>query len=243
MGGGAAGGGGSFPLPDIDDLLGLGPAPGERRPPAVPIPAPAPAVVPAPAPAPAPAPPAQVQQPASGNARAFFGLEEEKKLKPVIPIDYDDHEKQAVLPPAAQSVAAAAQRINAMLAAPAPAPVVPAAGLGAAKAKQLQQKDLVDRIPKEKRALFAYKVNWDLVHKHDVVGSKLRPWVSKKITEYLGEEERTLIDFIVSQLMERAHPQSILDELALVLDEDAEIFTVKLWRMLIFHELRIAQGA
>ena len=54
-----------------------------------------------------------------------------------------------------------------------------------------------------------------------LVRSKLQPWIGKKITEYLGEEEPTLIHFVVDQLGKRATPDSILDELALVRIEDS----------------------
>jgi|TARA_B100000475_G_scaffold81526_1_gene58794 RNA-binding protein 25 len=72
------------------------------------------------------------------------------------------------------------------------------------------------------------------------VRSKLRPWVAKKIAEYLGEEEPTLIDFVLSCLDRRARPEEILDELALVLEEDAQVLVVKLWRVLLFHAAKAA---
>lgn len=70
--------------------------------------------------------------------------------------------------------------------------------------------------------------------------AKLRPWVAKKIAEYLGEEEPTLIDFVCSCLDRRADPREILGELALVLDDDATVLVVKLWRVLLFHAAKAA---
>ncbi|KAK7232871.1 small nuclear ribonucleoprotein [Aureococcus anophagefferens] len=78
------------------------------------------------------------------------------------------------------------------------------------------------------------------VERHAIVRSKLRPWVAKKIAEYLGEEEPTLIDFVLSCLDRRARPEEILDELALVLEEDAQVLVVKLWRVLLFHAAKAA---
>ena len=74
-----------------------------------------------------------------------------------------------------------------------------------------------------------------------VVQAKLRPWVAKQIAEYLGEEEPTLINYICSCLGRRAKPEEIRDELALVLDEDAQTMVVKLWRVLLFHAAKAAQ--
>jgi len=97
---------------------------------------------------------------------------------------------------------------------------------------------LVDFIPKDKDLLFKYQVDWDCVKAHSIVSLKMRPWVILKVKEYLGEEELTLIDFICSKLDARSSPEAILEELHLVLEEDAEAFTKKLWRMLIFYTLK-----
>jgi len=67
----------------------------------------------------------------------------------------------------------------------------------------------------------------------------MRPWVTRKIVEYLGEEEASLIDFIISKIIEHVPPKDIQEQLALVLEEEAEVFTVRLWRMLIFEIMRI----
>jgi PWI domain len=61
-----------------------------------------------------------------------------------------------------------------------------------------------------------------------------------QVRDYLGEEEPSLIDFVCMKLEAEAKPQTILDELKLVLEEDAEVFTTKLWRMLLFCSLRTA---
>ena len=42
--------------------------------------------------------------------------------------------------------------------------------------------------PKRDEA-FAFKIDWAVVHEHDIAEKKLRPWVRKKVIEYLGTEE------------------------------------------------------
>uniref|UniRef100_A0A8C2R1I3 PWI domain-containing protein n=1 Tax=Capra hircus TaxID=9925 RepID=A0A8C2R1I3_CAPHI len=64
---------------------------------------------------------------------------------------------------------------------------------------------------------------------------RIRPWINKKIIEYIGEEEATLVDFVCSKVMAHSSPQSILDDVAMVLDEEAEVFIVKMWRLLIYE--------
>ena len=100
-----------------------------------------------------------------------------------------------------------------------------------------RQQQLVAQIPQGKAALFAYPVAWDVAERHDLVAKKLRPWVGRKMQELLGEEERTLLDFICAKLQHRCGPQDLLRELKLVLEEDADLFVQKLWRILIYHVL------
>uniref|UniRef100_A0A8C1ILM2 RNA binding motif protein 25b n=1 Tax=Cyprinus carpio TaxID=7962 RepID=A0A8C1ILM2_CYPCA len=64
---------------------------------------------------------------------------------------------------------------------------------------------------------------------------RIRPWINKKIVEYIGEEEATLVDFVCSKVMAHGTPQGILDDVAMVLDEEAEVFIVKMWRLLIYE--------
>jgi len=98
-------------------------------------------------------------------------------------------------------------------------------------------KSVIDQIPIEKEELFAFKIDWKVIDDNDIVEDKMRPWVSKKITEFLGEEEPTLIEYICKKLVDHSPPQDILDQLQLVLDEEATTFVIKMWRMLIFNML------
>jgi RNA-binding protein 25 len=101
-------------------------------------------------------------------------------------------------------------------------------------------KSLVDAIPTAKAELFRTPVDWATVDRAGIVGAKMRPWIHKKIAEYLGEPEETLVTFVVGKLQEHSAPGPVLEELELVLEDDAEVFMVKLWRMLIFEAMRAA---
>lgn len=70
----------------------------------------------------------------------------------------------------------------------------------------------------------------------------MRPWISKKITEFLGEEETTLVDFIVERFREHVKAEKMLDVLQRILDEEAEMFVLKMWRMLIFEIKKVETG-
>ena len=64
---------------------------------------------------------------------------------------------------------------------------------------------------------------------------RIRPWINKKISDYIGEEEQTLLNFICKKLLTKSTAQSLLDDVAMVLDEEAQVFVVKLWRLLIYE--------
>ncbi|VDN04888.1 unnamed protein product, partial [Thelazia callipaeda] len=98
-------------------------------------------------------------------------------------------------------------------------------------------KDLIDRIPTAKSDLFGFPINWNYVDK-TLVEQRVKPWVSKKITDYIGEEEASLVDFVCEKVTSRTDPQKILSDIVTVfqvLDDEAEVFVVKMWRLLIYE--------
>ncbi|KAG7585173.1 PWI domain [Arabidopsis thaliana x Arabidopsis arenosa] len=107
--------------------------------------------------------------------------------------------------------------------------------------KFLDAKQLIDTIPKTKEDLFSYEINWAMYDKHQV-HERMRPWISKKIMEFLGEEEATLVDFIVSNTQQHVKASQMLELLQSILDEEAEMFVLKMWRMLIFEIKRVEAG-
>ncbi|VDK89679.1 unnamed protein product [Dibothriocephalus latus] len=94
-------------------------------------------------------------------------------------------------------------------------------------------KRIIEQIPTAKEDLFAYPIDWAIVDS-EFVNTRIRPWVDKKIVAYIGESEATLSNFICEQVLEHNPPTKILTEIAMVLDEEAEVFVVKMWRLLIY---------
>ncbi|XP_076919567.1 RNA-binding motif protein 25-like isoform X2 [Bidens hawaiensis] len=107
--------------------------------------------------------------------------------------------------------------------------------------KLLDAKQLIDTIPKTKDELFSYPINWEVYVKNGL-HERMRPWISKKITEFLGEEETSLVDYIVSSTQEHVTADEMLDRLQSILDEEAEMFVLKMWRMLIFEVKKVETG-
>lgn len=100
------------------------------------------------------------------------------------------------------------------------------------KKKNIRQ--LIERIPTDKDDLFSFHLDWSVVD-NQLMEKRIRPWINKKIIEYIGEPEPTLVDFICSKVLAGSSPQAILDDVQMVLDEEAEVFVVKMWRLLVYE--------
>ncbi|XP_042048982.1 RNA-binding protein 25-like isoform X2 [Salvia splendens] len=109
------------------------------------------------------------------------------------------------------------------------------------KQKLLDAKQLIDTIPKTKDELFSYEINW-AIYDQNVLHERMRPWVSKKITDFLGEEEVTLVEYIVCSTQEHVDAGEMLERLQTILDDEAEMFVLKMWRMLIFEIKKVETG-
>ncbi|KAI0888747.1 uncharacterized protein GGS22DRAFT_152272 [Annulohypoxylon maeteangense] len=92
---------------------------------------------------------------------------------------------------------------------------------------------LAQEIPNEKEGLWEWDVKWDYLDE-GVIREKLRPFVEKKLVEYLGVQEQLLIEVVEEHLRKHAKPGELVEELAEALDDEAEALVKKLWRMVIF---------
>ncbi|KAF0988383.1 hypothetical protein HZS_793, partial [Henneguya salminicola] len=95
-------------------------------------------------------------------------------------------------------------------------------------------KKLIEKVPTDKQSLFSYDVKWFLVDQQ-LIDKKIRPWLKKRIVEYIGEEETTLIKYISQKILEKSPPETILKDISMILDDEAEMFVIKLWRLLIYE--------
>lgn len=94
-------------------------------------------------------------------------------------------------------------------------------------------RQLAAEIPTEKDGLWKWDVKWDYVD-DAVIVEKLRPFVEKKIMEYLGVQEQLLVEVVEDHVRGRKAPGDLVELLEGALDEEAEVLVKKLWRMVIF---------
>ena len=78
------------------------------------------------------------------------------------------------------------------------------------------------------------------LHKPEIV-PEIRKFVKEQMVEYLGEEEATLIDFVMNHLGKHENSNGfkgknvdgLLEEMKMVLEEDAEAFVVDLFKKVV----------
>lgn len=73
-------------------------------------------------------------------------------------------------------------------------------------------RQLAARIPTEKEGLWAWDVKWNMVD-DAVIAEKLRPFVEKKIVEYLGVQEQLLVEVVEGHIRARGKPQELVEQL------------------------------
>uniref|UniRef100_A0A3B5KYU2 RNA binding motif protein 25b n=1 Tax=Xiphophorus couchianus TaxID=32473 RepID=A0A3B5KYU2_9TELE len=107
---------------------------------------------------------------------------------------------------------------------------VDGAGLSSIKGANTEEKrkhikSLIEKIPTAKPELFSYSLDWSMVD----------TFICIILTTESGAGNICADICVCSQVMAHSMPQSILDDVAMVLDEEAEVFIVKMWRLLIYE--------
>lgn len=93
---------------------------------------------------------------------------------------------------------------------------------------------IIDSIPTSADELFKMQIKWHRLTP-EIIESSIYPWLVKKISEYLGEPEKVLLEFICEKLRMQVDPKELIRSLAEVLDEsEAVAFTANLWRLIVY---------
>ncbi|KFY22913.1 hypothetical protein V493_06238 [Pseudogymnoascus sp. VKM F-4281 (FW-2241)] len=94
-------------------------------------------------------------------------------------------------------------------------------------------KDLAAEIPTDRQGLWDWTVQWEFMDE-STIKEKLRPFVERKIVEYLGVQEQTIVEVVEEHVRRRGGAAELVEALEGALDEEAEVLVKKLWRMIIF---------
>lgn len=100
--------------------------------------------------------------------------------------------------------------------------------------KKRAVKKLVESIPADRDELFNFKIDWSQLD-DSLMEKRIKPWINKKIIEYIGEEEESLNEFICAKIQSQTPPEQLLKEVHIVLEEETELFVKKMWRLLVYE--------
>ena len=103
-------------------------------------------------------------------------------------------------------------------------------------------KELYKRLPRDRDTIFNYALQWNLLLKHDLFERVARPWIGKKVREYMGVEEPAVVQHIMRMLNARPTPDKMRDKVRDIMDEKTTEFVEKLWLTLIFEEMKANEG-
>ena len=73
-------------------------------------------------------------------------------------------------------------------------------------------RQLAADIPSDKEGLWKWPVKWDFVDEA-VLGDQLKPFVEKKIMEYLGVQEQMLVEVVEEHIRKRGSPDGLVEQL------------------------------
>jgi len=98
------------------------------------------------------------------------------------------------------------------------------------------------KLPKSKEDLLAYEINWESLFDQEVISKICKPWIGKKIKEYMGVEEPTMINMVVKLLLQKCSQEQLLKKISGILDDASEEFVEKLWKVIVFEDMKIKDG-
>ena len=103
-------------------------------------------------------------------------------------------------------------------------------------------KQLYAKLPKDREGVLKAELSWPSLFRHDVLEKVGRPWIGKKIKDYMGVEETSVVRMILKLLSDKPTPASLRDKLKDILDEKTDEFVMKLWQTLLFENMKIDEG-
>lgn len=110
--------------------------------------------------------------------------------------------------------------------------------------RQEGRQQLAAEIPTSAEELFRYPIKHSYLTPA-IVSDRVRPFVEKKVVEYLGVQEDVIVDTILEALSEkkgRMTPTDLVEMLSDALGEEAELLVKKVWRLTAFLGESEARG-
>lgn len=109
-----------------------------------------------------------------------------------------------------------------------------AVGIDPEQERKKRRDEIIASIPTDRAKLFAYPVHWEAADTV-LIDTRIRPWIDRKIAEFLGGADPWAVNHICDKIAKAVQPASLLADIEKLLDEEAEMFVKKLWRLVIYE--------
>ncbi|EUT90110.1 hypothetical protein PFAG_01310 [Plasmodium falciparum Santa Lucia] len=104
-------------------------------------------------------------------------------------------------------------------------------------------KKILEKVPSSEEHIFNFPIEWNIPNFKNNISTKLKPWIYKKITEYIGADEKDIIEeisnYFVKQILNETSPKNMLVEAEKFLDSDGKIFILNMYKLIIFEQLKV----
>jgi hypothetical protein len=107
--------------------------------------------------------------------------------------------------------------------------------------KREGQDQLWEEVPRDAETLYSWPVQWQYITPQ-VLAEEIRPFVEKRVVDYLGVQEDFLVDVVVEGLKEKKKAEDLIQELAEGMEDEAEPLIRKVWRRIVFWSEAGARG-
>ncbi|KAK4687335.1 RNA-binding protein 25, partial [Tremellales sp. Uapishka_1] len=101
--------------------------------------------------------------------------------------------------------------------------------------------EIREHVPRDKRSLWALPIEWAAI-KESIIKAKISPFVREKMTDFLGEADEDLANFVLEHVREKKGPSELVEGLEPVLVDEATTYVVQLWRLLAFESAAYIAG-
>ncbi|GAB67444.1 hypothetical protein PCYB_114640 [Plasmodium cynomolgi strain B] len=104
-------------------------------------------------------------------------------------------------------------------------------------------KKILEMVPSSEEEIFNFPIDWKVLNQKGNIITKLKPWIYKKIIEYIGSEEKEITgqisNYFVDQILKETAPKEMLVEAEKFLDADGKKFILNMYRLIIFEQLKV----
>ena len=58
---------------------------------------------------------------------------------------------------------------------------------------------------------------------HNLLDTKLKPWINRKLKEFMGEDEPKLVSYILKELANKTSPFDLYEKIKVIFDTDTDV--------------------